>query len=182
MTRILLTTRSDKFVLDHSALKERPLAAGHDIRNVENWLRTYDSAIDSEESSFIKQKDDLTNLVPKARTPLRRALEKVEAFRWSRLFQRVPNSYDSEKGEIPYYEYDPSVTRYQSDKRIDAFVTIVVCIIGFAMLIAPLWILLYVESPARQLGIITGFIALFLGLIQSVTVAKPFESLAATAA
>jgi hypothetical protein len=54
--------------------------------------------------------------------------------------------------------------------------------VGFIMLIAPLWILLYVESPPWQLAIIPGFIAVFLGFIQSKTVANPFESLAVTAA
>jgi nitrogen fixation/metabolism regulation signal transduction histidine kinase len=50
------------------------------------------------------------------------------------------------------------------------------------MLVAPLWILLYVTSKQRQLAVITVFMAVFLGIMQSVTIARPFESLATTAA
>jgi hypothetical protein len=169
-------------VLNHSTLRGRPNAARSDVQNVENWLRTYLGAIDDEEASFIKRPDDLVNLVSMSRTPLRRALEQSKTFRLSGVFQRVPQRFDLEKNELPYHGFDPSITRYHDDKRIDAFVTVIVCLVGFILLIAPLWILLYVQSPARQLAIITGFIALFLGLIQSVGIAKPFESLAATAA
>jgi hypothetical protein len=49
------------------------------------------------------------------------------------------------------------------------------------MLVTPLWWLMFVESKIKQLGVITGFIVLFLVLISSVTVAKPFETLAGTA-
>jgi hypothetical protein len=92
----------DKFVLNHSALKERPFASRDDIENVQSWLGTYDSAIDAEENSFFNYRGNLTNLLPSARTPLRRALEQFEAFCWSKLFQRHPDSYDSEKGEVPF--------------------------------------------------------------------------------
>lgn len=50
------------------------------------------------------------------------------------------------------------------------------------MLIAPLWILKSIGSVEGRLEVITAFIVVFLGLIQSVTIAKPFETLAATAA
>jgi hypothetical protein len=50
------------------------------------------------------------------------------------------------------------------------------------MLIVPLWVLEFVPEQKFRLVIITVFMALFLGLVSAVTVAKPFESLAATAA
>lgn len=54
------------------------------------------------------------------------------------------------------------------------------------MIIAPLWLLQYVSTsePAlrTRLGVITGFIGGFTILLSIVTVAKPFEVLAATAA
>ena len=78
--------------------------------------------------------------------------------------------------------YDPETTHYYSDERMENFVTVVITAVGFVMIVAPLWWLLFVDSKTHQLAIITCFIALFLGLISSVTVAKPFESLAATAA
>lgn len=65
---------------------------------------------------------------------------------------------------------------------MDAFVSVVVCVVGLATLVTPLWILIFVNALVIQLGVITSFIVVFLVLIQSVTVAKPFESLAATSA
>jgi len=50
------------------------------------------------------------------------------------------------------------------------------------MLIAPMWILQAWDDVKRKLAVITAFIVLFLGLFSSMTDAKPFETLAATAA
>jgi small-conductance mechanosensitive channel len=71
---------------------------------------------------------------------------------------------------------------YERNESINGFVTMVVCLIGLIMLIAPLWILNYVTRFIARLVIITAFVVVFLCLIQSVTIAKPFETLAATAA
>lgn len=53
---------------------------------------------------------------------------------------------------------------------------------GMVMLIAPLWVLAVTHGTMKRLGVITGFVVLFLGLIAFTTVARPFESLAAAAA
>lgn len=53
---------------------------------------------------------------------------------------------------------------------------------GIVMLIVPLWILAFVHEQTRRLGIITAFVMAFLMLMSFATLAKPFESLAATAA
>lgn len=71
---------------------------------------------------------------------------------------------------------------YERNERLEGFVTMIICLVGLIMLIAPLWILKYVASTDVRLEIITAFIVVFLGLIQSVTIAKPFETLAAAAA
>jgi hypothetical protein len=64
---------------------------------------------------------------------------------------------------------------------METFCTIVINAAGLTMLIAPLWWLLFVKDPMYQLAIITGFVLLFVTIISSVTVAKPFEALAGTA-
>lgn len=69
-----------------------------------------------------------------------------------------------------------------SDKKIDEFITFTTVLIGLVMLIAPIWILAYTHPVAAKLAIITAFILLFLALVSFGTNAKPFESLAATAA
>lgn len=65
---------------------------------------------------------------------------------------------------------------------MELFVAIIIVSIGLLMLIAPLWVLMFVGNQIKRLAIITAFIIVFLLLISTVTVAKPFESLAATAA
>jgi hypothetical protein len=82
--------------------------------------------------------------------------------------------------EIPLY--DEGLVTYHSDKRVDRFISCVVLAIGTVMLLAPMWILTVLQGSNLKLGIISLFIVLFLGLVSSVTVAKPFETLAATAA
>jgi hypothetical protein len=105
-------------------------------------------------------------------------MELLDPFRKSQLLCRTPKHL----ADDPTYHYDSGTSVYQNDARIDSMVNAIVRIIGFLMLAAPLWILFYIPSRQIQLAIITGFIAVFLGMVQSVTIARPFESLAATAA
>jgi hypothetical protein len=71
---------------------------------------------------------------------------------------------------------------YSCDDRIDMYLGVTIVVLGSSMLIAPLWTLAYTEGMKQRLGVITGFIVLFLGLVSFTTIAKPFESLAAAAA
>ena len=50
------------------------------------------------------------------------------------------------------------------------------------MLIAPLWILAFLESQVPRLGVFSALIVLFVVLLSVTTVAKLFESLTAAAA
>ncbi|KAI0376858.1 hypothetical protein F5Y04DRAFT_197205 [Hypomontagnella monticulosa] len=50
------------------------------------------------------------------------------------------------------------------------------------MLIAPLWILQYLESPTYKLVVITLFVFTFLLTLSFAMAARPFEALGATAA
>lgn len=175
--RTCLTTLDD-FINSYASLRSKPEAASESKTNVRNWLKTHPEAISPKESAFIDGHDDLFAISATVRTPLRRAFERFRWFRWYRLFRRVPEHLN----EDPPNYYDPDTTVYYSDKRVDSFVNIVICISGFLILVVPLWILYYLSSRQSQLAVITVFIAAFLSIVQSVTIAKPFESLAATAA
>lgn len=59
---------------------------------------------------------------------------------------------------------------------------ITITVLGMIMLIVPLWVLAVTHGTMARLGVITGFIMFFLALVAFATVARPFESLAATAA
>jgi len=120
--------------------------------------------------------EDLVQLVPKSITPLRQLLVKSTSFRLSRLWAKKPP-------DLPVHSIThPEMVYYSSDARIDSFIGVTITALGMGMLIAPLWVLAYTEVRWKRLGVITGFIILFLGLVAFTTVAKPFESLAAAAA
>lgn len=160
-------------MVNHSKVRSRPTVPAKDIQYVKNWHITNEGAIDEEEQSYLTQTDDLFQINPRFRTPLRRVLERSTRFGWLLLFRREPQDQT---------HYDPKTMYYELNERLESFVTITICLVGLIMLIAPLWILSYVGPSQARLGIITAFIVLFLALIQSVTIAKPFETLAATAA
>jgi hypothetical protein len=71
---------------------------------------------------------------------------------------------------------------YISDKRVDTFAYVVIVGVGMAMLIAPMWVLEFLDSQLVKLATITTFIIAFLAMISGASSAKPFEVLAATAA
>lgn len=109
-------------------------------------------------------------MVPKAKAPLRRLLERSSHFRLARVWRRtLPEHHDEN-------------VRYASDQRIDYFVALVITAIGLMMLIAPLWILAGVQKMSSRLGVITAFIVSFVVLLSLTAVVRPFESLAGAAA
>jgi hypothetical protein len=60
--------------------------------------------------------------------------------------------------------------------------TVIITAVGLAALIGPLWILQNQNGESVRLWTISGFLGGFTVFIGIVTVAKPFETLAATAA
>ena len=146
--------------------------------NLREWLAAHgDASIDAKEADFVN-KGDLFPVSPATRVPLRRPLEKIEQFRSRTWFQRPlakPAGTTSSIGEL-------GVTYYLNDTRVNSFINALICMTGFALLAAPLWTFFFVSSRQNQLIVITVLIAFFLTIVQSVSVARPFESLAATAA
>jgi hypothetical protein len=70
---------------------------------------------------------------------------------------------------------------YTSDKHIGVFSSIAIFVAGVVMFVAPLWILQALDDFRQRLGVITVFIFVFLSVLASSTLGKPFEMLAATA-
>lgn len=83
-------------------------------------------------------------------------------------------------------DFERQATIYNKESRIDKFVTCATIAIGLAMLLVPLWLLQYFTSrrtdTTNKLWIITAFLIGFAVLFSVLTVARPFEVLAATAA
>jgi hypothetical protein len=70
---------------------------------------------------------------------------------------------------------------WPNDKRVEKLSSGFISLAGLAMLIGPLWILAYVHHTAIRLGVISGFIVVFVAVAVATT-ARVFETLAAAAA
>ena len=142
-----------------------------DICNLETWFSNH--TILAEQTDYIRYRSDLISLAPRMRSPLRLLLGQASGFRFLKRWQ-LKFFFREASG-------DPGVW-YSADEKIDRFIATVIMGLGLIMLIAPLWILAFVEGLIPRLGVISAFIVLFLVLLSITTVAKPFESLAAAAA
>ena len=79
-------------------------------------------------------------------------------------------------------DFERTSTVYSKDELVNKIVTFLTIVLGLGMLIGPLWWLQNISNNEKRLGVITGFLFIFTGLLSILTVAKPFEVLAATAA
>ncbi|PSN71195.1 hypothetical protein BS50DRAFT_673814 [Corynespora cassiicola Philippines] len=168
----------NELLIQHSTLRSRPRASNRQIRSISNWLWNASNAISDVEAGYIDKRYDLIPLVPRHTTPLRALLERSSRFRLARLWSNPPPKASLEIADFPC----PETMHYSSETRIETTIGITITVLGMCMLIAPLWILASTEGTMKRLAVITGFIVLFLGLVAFTTVARPFESLAATAA
>lgn len=85
-----------------------PRARHNEINNVKTWLHhEYNGAIDIHESQYVESTEDLVSIVHKAKTPLRRFLERLKLFRHSRLFRET-------RERVSQY---PSLVYSNSDNR-----------------------------------------------------------------
>ena len=163
----------DELILQHSQIRTRPPVPKKDINSLDIWLSNNTNVILDEEKGYINYPSDLFSLVPQSRSLLRSLLERSLRFRLFKLWQQKRPDHSESAGED---------LRFFSDKKMDQFLTVCILILGLIMLIAPLWILAFLEELVPRLAVISAFIVLFVVLLSFATVAKPFESLAAAAA
>ncbi|KAF2453250.1 hypothetical protein BDY21DRAFT_424661 [Lineolata rhizophorae] len=169
--------RYDKMVLRYSMLKSRPKAQKSTIRNLQGWLHNNEHAIEKSEAEFFTEKgDDLIELVPGAKSMLRRVFERLPTFKqWFRYREPRPGNYD--------FEYEPDGVIYFSNGCIEIFTFVIIMGMGLGMLLGPAWWLQKASSPDTRLFIISAFVPLFaVLLLLALPTPKPFETLAATAA
>jgi hypothetical protein len=164
----ILIVIADDLVQQYSQVRSRPKAPQKSIQSISNWFANHENAILEEETDYIQKTHDLFQVVPRQTSQLRAFLEQSSRFRLMSIWEKR--------------SLDEDTIHYIADRRIDAFINGLTTIIGFVMLTAPLWTLAWVKPMASRLGIITAFIFLFLVLVNTLSVARPFEVLAATAA
>lgn len=158
-------------------LKSRPRAAGRVVRNIRTWLENNNHPIEPKEIEFLKA-DDLISASATTKSSLRHLFEQWVLCPTLGLFGVF---LDKSVHHTQNPEILGSSTVYGRDEPVDAFASVSIFIVAFAMLILPLWILFTVDDMFKRLGVITVFITVLLGVLTSATLAKPFEILAATA-
>lgn len=184
--------RYNSFINEYSQILARPSLREDDVKNVARWLapRTpssvddlrnplpYLGPIDDLEAAFITHHDDLVGVQPKSRSWFRNVLESTLILRTPvvrSFFERKPEEYETINLN--------SETIWQNDNRVEGLSGGIIAVVGLGMLVGPLWILdKYDQHVNVQLGVITGFIALFFVLVAVATTAKVFDALAAAAA
>ncbi|KAF7515143.1 hypothetical protein G7054_g14738 [Neopestalotiopsis clavispora] len=167
----------NRLVLQQSELRKLSPAPKKDIKSVKNWHFNHDhAAIAAAEQKYLDHDSDLFTLAPmEGRSPLRQVID-------NSLRLRTLGLWSVEKANSAVPDYDSGNISYYSNKRIDAFVSGLIVLIGITMLITPIWILQSLNNMQSKLVVITIFIFVFLLVLSLAMVAKPFEALGTTAA
>ncbi|KAJ3539468.1 hypothetical protein NM208_g5477 [Fusarium decemcellulare] len=166
--------RYNEFLLQQSNLRSLSKAPRRDVKSIRTWHKNFGgAAISPREQEYLDHEDDLVCIVQRDKTPLRRLIDRS-------LTMRSLPIWELKNKEKPFY-YGDEVS-YYSDKRIDRFASAVIVTVGVVMLITPIWVLQAMGTLRAKLGVITAFVFVFLLVLSSAMVAKPFEALGATAA
>lgn len=155
-------------------LKTKPAASKSAVRNVRKWLRNRNDPIHHNEVEFVDAKDVIAARPPRA--PFRPAFEQnvlIPIVGRLGLFSNRPGRDPTQPSDCTTIEID--------DDLFDGVVSLCIFLVAVVMLIAPLWALTSLENQFHKLGVITGFLIIFLLVLNWGTLAKPFEILAATA-
>jgi hypothetical protein len=155
-------------------LRARPPVPKEDVRNSYAWHYNNHGAILDEEKAYITHEDDLMAIHPREKGSLRRFIGLLALPRRHRFFRRKPDGTEN--------FHDPETHYLARLDRIDKLVSGIIIVAGLLMLVVPLWILQFLGDDVVRLGVITTFIILFLVVVATISGAKPYESLAATAA
>lgn len=139
---------------------------------MKNLFWNYDYIIDEKEQKFVEKESDLISVVERKKSLLRKMMEKLWGAQLSYIFPARDRA-DRFKGDS---------TKYSSFRKFEGTMTVTVISIGLMSLLVPMWWLNYVRDDDKRLGIISGFIVLFAGVLASATVQQPFEVMAGTAA
>ncbi|KAL1638894.1 hypothetical protein SLS58_008479 [Diplodia intermedia] len=174
-----LFEKYDRLVTSYSDMQKRPKALKRTVNNIDKWFDRYPQAITSHEREFLDEdkQDDLIATADRMKAPLRRILERTP------LFYRL-TPFHAKNGKATEYsrKYQEEGVIYYDDDLVDKAITVIILLLGLFMLLVPAWLLKDMGSHTKRLALITGFIALFVGLLLLTTPAKPFETMIGTAA
>lgn len=106
-------------------------------------------------------------------------------FTWAPLLYSIDWYQINERLHGSSGDFELKTTVYSKESVVDKSVTFVTMVLGVGMLVGPLWWLQHLSTQNNleaRLAVITGFLIVFTILLSIITVARPFEVLAATAA
>jgi hypothetical protein len=174
----------DDLILSHRQLRSSPEAEGYQIMNLKNFFHNIgdtdgdgNGPIAPKETEFVNQGGDLVALVQKSKTLLRRGLDKLESWRTLFIFKEK-----TEKAHYYQKWYTSKTTTYQDDAKMDRYLNIIITVIGIGVLLGPLWLLKEQSAETTRLVTISVSLTIFTILLNILTVARTFDSLAAAAA
>ncbi|KAL2842798.1 hypothetical protein BJX68DRAFT_270430 [Aspergillus pseudodeflectus] len=157
-----------RHVYYYSQMRQHHDADPKHVDNTIAWFDVQGSAIDDAEKAYLSQ-DDAVALVSMQSSPLRRFLERWPAFRLFRQWRKFVHSPTLEN------------VQYRDPDKIECFVKLITVSFVLIMLIAPLWVLMYLETTTMKLLVNTVFTAFFLVMLSYVSNARTQEAVAATA-
>jgi len=162
----------DQYIEAYSKVRTRPKAELRQIQNVHKWLKG--GAINPEERKpWLDHEGDLIAVNTRSRPPLLQLLEASRLLRLSGLLREKLS---------PDVHVISDHTHYSSNELFEQISCVSIILLGFMMMLGPLWWLNFVSDSRKRLGIITGFIAVFMLLMTCATVNRPFEVVASSAA
>jgi hypothetical protein len=171
-TMACILTPADQFIDAFGKIRARSRAEERQVNNVKNWLNSR-NAIRLDEAAFVNHTSDLISIISHSRPPLVRWLASCRKLRSWGLFKAKYR---------PDLHVQSAATRYSSNEIFDTLGTTSLILMGLIMLLAPLWWLDNASGSQKRLGIITGFIVVFLAIMSTATIHRPFEVIAASAA
>ncbi|KAI1094634.1 hypothetical protein F5B19DRAFT_490166 [Rostrohypoxylon terebratum] len=164
------------FIIQQTAVDKYDSAPRRVIKSIRNWHSNHGNrAVDADEQGYLarEKEKDLISILPKDKLPVRRLIDHSRRLRTFSIWRR-------ESPDIP--DYDADLVSYYSDERIDSFASGLIVATGVIMLIAPIWILQWLQNQVYKLVVITLFVFVFLLTLSLAMATKPFEALGATAA
>lgn len=142
------------------------------MQNISNWFWNNEYAIDGPEQKFAEFGGDVIQIAQEVKSPLQGLVEKISHIRKWAFF----------KPKHSEVLVESKTTYYHDTEAIEAFVNAILIAFGLLLFLAPVWSLQFILNDIKRLAVITAFIVLFATILASATAAKPFETLAATAA
>ncbi|RDW92781.1 uncharacterized protein DSM5745_00103 [Aspergillus mulundensis] len=130
--------------------------------SLKQWQMNNDQTIHENERGYL-EKEDLIRTVPKDPNPMRDLLVNSSLFR-SLPFWR-PRHHE---GQLPYYVGEDSVI-YAEDWIIDLCAKLLIVALGLILLLAPIWLLAYLDELLSKLALVSVFIFSFSALLTALT-------------